>query len=54
MKPVSVKQHQKYFSSAAKGAVAIARQYFYSVAGAPLLNLINSESEIAANSKLLS
>jgi len=44
---MSVKQCQKFFLSAAKGAVAIARHYFYSVAGAvaPLLNLTNSGSD---------
>jgi len=44
--PTSVEQHQKVFLNAAKGAVATARYYFYSVTGAvaPLLNLTTSGS----------
>jgi len=48
--PTSVRQHQKKFLNAAKGAIAIARYYFYSVTGtvALLLNLANSGSERTA------
>jgi len=38
--PKSVKQHEKWFLSAPKEAVAIDRHYFYTVAVALLLNLI--------------
>ena len=53
IEPTSVKQDQK-FLSAAKGAVAIARYYFYSgtAAVAPLLNLTNSWSGSDAINKV--
>jgi len=46
MDPTSVKQHQNFFLSAAKRAVAIAHHYFYSVTGAiePVLNLTDSDA----------